>query len=87
MRVLCSTGVFTRTSDPHSDEVILMYGPHFAVDGFEVIVYPGWYGRLDDVGRAFSSSRLAFPVTHVEKGVGEQFGSSDARAPVACGGL
>lgn len=80
MRVLCSTGVFTRTSDPLSHEAILYYGPQFAVDGFEVIVYPRWYAALEDVSRALRASEMTFPVVHVEKGVGEKFGSGDASA-------
>ena len=78
MRVLCSTGVFTRTSDPLSHEAILRYGPQFAVDGFEVIVYPRWYAALAQVSRSLSASGLAFPVIHVEKGVGETFGCDEA---------
>lgn len=77
MRVLCSTGVFTRTSDPRSHEAILHYGSQFAVDGYEVIVYPGWYAALDEVSQALRASGLAFPVVHVEKGVGEKFGSGE----------
>jgi len=76
MRILCSTGVFTRGSDPLSHEVIPRYGPQFAVDGFEVIFYPRWYPQQDEVVRALRASRLAFPVIHVEKGIGEVFGSS-----------
>jgi sugar phosphate isomerase/epimerase len=78
MRVLCSTGVFTRTSDPLSHEAILRYAPQFAVDGFEVIVYPRWYTALEAVSRVLSNSDMVFPVIHIEKGVGEKFGSGDA---------
>ena len=75
MRILCSTGVFTRSSDPLSHEVIPRYGPQLAVDGFEVIFYPRWYPQQEQVVRALRASRLAFPVIHVEKGIGEVFGS------------
>ncbi len=77
MRVLCSTGVFTRSSDPLSHEVIRQYGPQFEVDGFEVIVYPRWYADLELIARTLRASGLAFPVIHAEKGIGEAFGSSD----------
>ncbi|HEU0025919.1 MAG TPA: sugar phosphate isomerase/epimerase [Ktedonobacterales bacterium] len=78
MRILCSTGVFTRSSDPLSHEAILRYGPQlapFAVDGFEVIVYPRWYADLEQVARALRASGLAFPAIHVEKSVSGVFGS------------
>ncbi|HLG64682.1 MAG TPA: sugar phosphate isomerase/epimerase family protein [Ktedonosporobacter sp.] len=78
MQILCSTGVFTRSSDPLSHEAIVLYGPQFDVDGFEVIFYPRWYAQQEDVIQALQSCGLPFPVLHVEKSVGEVFGSSDA---------
>lgn len=77
MRVLCSTGAFTRSSDPLSHEAILRYGPQFAVDGFEVIFYPRWYADVEQVARALCASGLAFPVIHIEKSVSGVFASSD----------
>lgn len=77
MRVLCSTGVFTRTSDPLSHAAILRYGSQFAADGadgFEVIYYPRWYAAQDEVASALRASALAFPVLHTEKSIGECFG-------------
>lgn len=76
VRILCSTGAFTRSSDPLSHEVIPRYGPQFAADGFEVLFYPRWYPQQEQVARALRASRLAFPVIHMEKGIGEAFGSS-----------
>lgn len=76
MRILCSTGVFTCSSDPLSYEVIPRCGPQFAVDGFEVLFYPRWYPKQEQVVCALCASRLAFPVIHTEKGIGEVFGSS-----------
>lgn len=78
MQILCSTGVFTRSSDPLSHEAILLYGPQFDVDGFEVIFYPRWYTQQEEVIRALQSSGLYFPALHTEKSIGEVFGSSDA---------
>jgi sugar phosphate isomerase/epimerase len=77
MRVLCSTGAFTRSSDPLSYEAIVRYGPRFVVDGYEVIFYPRWYAGLERVARELCASGLAFPVIHIEKGVSAAFGSSD----------
>jgi sugar phosphate isomerase/epimerase len=80
MRILCSTGVFTRSSDPLSHEAILRYGPRFAplaIDGFEVIVYPRWYADLERVARTLRASGLAFLAIHVEKSVSAVFASDD----------
>ncbi len=76
MRILCSTGVFTRSSDPLSHEAILRYGPQLLVDGFEVIFYPRWYAILDQMTGALRASGLAFPAIHIEKSVSVAFGDS-----------
>ncbi|HEX8730955.1 MAG TPA: hypothetical protein VF725_02740 [Ktedonobacterales bacterium] len=78
MRVLCSTGAFTRTSDPLSHEAILRYGPQFDVDGFEVLFYPRWYPEQERIARALSASGLDFPAIHVEKSIGEILGSDNS---------
>ena len=75
MQVLCSTGAFTRTSDPNSHEAILRYGPELDADGLEIIFYPRWYAQPERVVAALRASSLRFPVLHVEKSVGERFSS------------
>lgn len=74
MQVLCSTGAITRSSDPRSYEVILQYGHELMADGLEVIFYPPWY--QERITRALCASKLPFPVLHMEKSIGECFGSS-----------
>lgn len=78
MQVLCSTGVFTRSSDPLSYEAILKYGQEFVADGLEVIFYPRWYQEQEHIAHALRSCKLPFPVLHMEKSIGECFGSNDA---------
>jgi sugar phosphate isomerase/epimerase len=78
MQLLCSTGVFTRSSDPLSHEAILHYAPQFDADGFEVIFYPRWYQAQESIADALQSSGLHFPALHAEKSIGEFSGSSDA---------
>ena len=77
MQILCSTGAFTRSSDPLSHEAILRYGPELDADGLEIIFYPRWYQAQEYIARALRSSQLSFPVLHTEKSIGEYFGSSD----------
>lgn len=77
MQVLCSTGVFTRSSDPYSHEVILKYGQEFVADGFELIFYPRWYQDPKPIVQVLRSCKLPFPVLHIEKSIGDSFGSSD----------
>lgn len=78
MQVLCSTGAFTRSSDPYSHEVILKYGQEFVADGLELIFYPRWYQDPKPIVHALRSCKLSFPVLHIEKGIGDAFGSSHA---------
>ena len=79
MQLLCSTGVFTRSSDPLSHEAILRYAPQFSVDGFEVIFYPRWYQEQESIADALQSSGLHFPVLHTEKSI--RHGISGATRP------
>ena len=76
MQILLSTGAFTRSSDPKSYEAILKYGQELAADGLEVIFYPHWYAEQERIARMLCSSQLSFPVLHMEKSIGEYFGSS-----------
>ncbi|GCE07101.1 sugar phosphate isomerase/epimerase family protein [Dictyobacter aurantiacus] len=78
MQVLCSTGAFTRSSDPNSHEEILKYGQELMADGLEIIFYPRWYQQQERIVRALRPCRLPFPVLHMEKSIGDSFGSSDA---------
>jgi len=78
MQILCSTGAFTRSSDPRSHEAIVKYGHALGADGLEIIFYPRWYQEQERIARELRSSHLSFPVLHMEKSIGEYFGSSDA---------
>ncbi len=76
MQVLCSTGAFTRSSDPRSHELILEYSQEFIADGLENIFYPRWYQEPERIVSALGSCKLPFPVLHMEKSIGECFGSN-----------
>jgi len=75
LRLLCSTGAFTRDCDRPDHTAILEVGPQLAVDGLEVIVYAPWYPALDQVQYDLQTSGLCFPVVHAEKSIGPAFGS------------
>lgn len=78
MQVLCSTGAFTRSSDPRSHEVILRYSQEFVAGGLELIFYPRWYQDQERIAGAMRRCSLPFPVLHMEKSIGDSFGSSHA---------
>ena len=46
--------------------------------GFELGLYPTWYGHLDDVVSDLRESGLPFPAVHADKTIGAGLGSSDA---------
>lgn len=77
MQILCSTGAFSRSSDPRSHEVILKYGPEIGADGLEIIFYPRWYEEQARIARELRACKLPFPVLHMEKSIGDCFGSND----------
>ncbi len=79
MQALCSTGAFTRSSDPRSHEAIVRYAQEFVADGLEIIFYPRWSEVPERIVRELRSCKLPFPVLHLEKSIGDSFGSSDAR--------
>lgn len=75
MQVLCSTGAFTRSSDPLSHEAVLRQAQGLIADGLELIFYPRWYQEQERIAHALRSCSFPFPVLHMEKSIGECFGS------------
>jgi sugar phosphate isomerase/epimerase len=76
MRLLCSTGTFSRFPDLTDYHSILTYGPELAVDGFELMFYPDWADDIEHIAAALLESRLQFPAIHAEKGIGPALVSS-----------
>jgi sugar phosphate isomerase/epimerase len=51
------------------------------VPGFELGIYPAWYGHLAEVISDLRESGLSFPVVHAEKLIGAGLGSATADEP------
>ena len=69
--VLCSTGaIITRFNgrDPH---LIPVFAREIESDGFEIMLYPVWYDRLDEYVGFLSGCGVFFPVMHADKSIGE----------------
>ena len=73
--VLLSTGAVTRDPIQTDHRAIVQHGPGRGVPGFELAIYPAWYGHLDEVITDLRESGLAFPVVHSEKLIGSGLGS------------
>ncbi len=78
MQLLCSTGAFGRypTLIDHLD--IAQYAPALPVAGLEIMYYPQWTPRVDEIARDLLATGLHFPALHVEKNAGPLMISEDA---------
>jgi sugar phosphate isomerase/epimerase len=70
MQLLCSTGAFSRFPDLTDYQSILEYGPLLAVDGLEVMYFPGWTDDIEHIAAGLRASGLRIPAIHAEKGAG-----------------
>jgi sugar phosphate isomerase/epimerase len=76
--VLLSTGAMTRDPVQTDHKEIVQHGPGLGVSGFELGIYPAWYGHLDEVISDLRESGLTFPVVHAEKLIGAGLGSESS---------
>jgi sugar phosphate isomerase/epimerase len=76
LRLLCSTGTFSRYPDWTDHQRVLHYGPQLDVDGLELMVYPCWYPEIVRVAEDLGQSGLRFPVLHADKDIGAALGST-----------
>ena len=72
-----STGAFIGRANGRSPEGFLSLWRTFPCDGFEFMMYNGWYDELDRILSRFRSSGALFPTFHCDKLIGEGF--SDGR--------
>ncbi len=70
MQLLCSTGAFSRFPELTDYQSILEYGPTLAVDGLEVMFFPGWTDEIELIAAGLRASGLRIPAIHAEKGIG-----------------
>ncbi|HVB72139.1 MAG TPA: sugar phosphate isomerase/epimerase family protein [Ktedonobacteraceae bacterium] len=68
IQLLCSTGAFSRFPDITDHQSIIEYGPLLAVDGLEVMFFPGWTDNIEQIAGELRASGLRFPAIHAEKG-------------------
>ncbi|GCE17506.1 sugar phosphate isomerase/epimerase family protein [Dictyobacter kobayashii] len=77
VQLLCSTGVFSRYPDLTGYQAIVKYGPLLEADGFEVMFYPAWYSRVEEIAGELQRTGLRFPAMHTEKNIGTALGQPD----------
>lgn len=69
--MLCSTGAIITRYNGRNPLLLPMLAPAIECNGFEFMMYPGWYSEIDTIATAMSTSGLCFPVIHADKQIGE----------------
>ncbi len=67
MQLLCSSGAFGRYPILIDHLDIARYAPPLPVDGIEIMYYPEWTPRTDEIAADLLATGLRFPALHVEK--------------------
>ncbi len=77
MQLLCSTGAFGRYPILIDHLDIVRYAPLLPVDGLEIMYYPEWTPRIEQIAADLLVTDLRFPAIHVEKSAGPALISED----------
>ena len=77
-RLYASTGTFIGRANGYDYRLIAETAPLVACDGFELMMLPAWYGRLDDAARVLKSARVYTPVMHFDKEIGNLLSAGGA---------
>lgn len=78
MQLLCSSGAFGRYPILIDHHDIETYALGLPVDGVEVMYYPEWTPRIEEIAADLLATGLRFPALHVEKNAGPAMISDDA---------
>ena len=70
-KLLCSTGALITRRNGRNYKLLEDVAPHIDCDGFEFMMYNSWYDIWDSLADYLQNTGIAFPVLHVEKGIGE----------------
>lgn len=70
MRLLCSTGAFSRHPDRCEPSTVAEGIRALGADGIEAIFYTPWYDAIDTAARELRATGASIPVLHTEKSIG-----------------
>src|SRR5690625_7679558 len=70
MRLLCSTGAFSRHPDRCEPSTVAEGIRALGADGIEAIFYTPWYDAIDTAARELRGTGASIPVLHTEKSIG-----------------
>lgn len=77
MQLLCSSGAFGRYPVLIDHLDIALYAPPLPIDGIEIMYYPEWTPRIEEIASDLLATGLRFPAIHVEKSAASLMIDSD----------
>ncbi|HEX7736974.1 MAG TPA: sugar phosphate isomerase/epimerase family protein [Ktedonobacteraceae bacterium] len=77
MQLLCSSGAFGRYPVLIDHLDIARYALPLPIDGIEIMYYPEWTPRIEEIAADLLATSLCFPALHVEKNAAPALLSSD----------
>jgi len=69
-QILCSTGALLGRANGRDFRLLETFAPRLRCDGFELMIYQDWYGRLDELLLFVEKAGLNIPVVHCQKDIG-----------------
>lgn len=78
MQLLCSSGAFGRYPILIDHLDIARYAPPLPIDGIEIMYYPEWTPRIEEIAADLLATGLRFPALHVEKNAAPAMLNEDA---------
>ena len=78
MQLLCSSGAFGRYPVLIDHLDIARYASPLPIDGVEIMYYPEWTPRVEEIATDLLATGLCFPALHVEKNAAPAMLSADA---------
>lgn len=69
--VYASNGAFITRHNGRDYRLIAKYAPMIECDGFEFLMYFVWQDEVREVRRFLKNTRFSYPVTHMDKQIGE----------------
>lgn len=70
-KILCSTGALIGRPNGRDYRLLKEFCPKLNCDGFELMVYPDWYGEKEEFIRFLKPLKINIPVLHCEKALAE----------------
>ncbi|MBQ6052738.1 MAG: sugar phosphate isomerase/epimerase [Clostridia bacterium] len=78
MELLLSTGTFIGRINDRNFDLLPEHKSDFKCDGFEFMIFPGFYPKLDEITEKYLAAKINIPVMHFDKDIGDGIGSESS---------